>query len=146
MEGICVVDEAGVTVASVGFDSLRGDTALFGGFLSAIQVFVQRISGNQVKELKFGKTRLLISTAGDNYIVTLHSEDDSDAEAKNRAVTELIRNRVKHGLNDGVLTLAKEMIETEALTKEGREEMKSDIEKELDSLKSQAKEWGKRVF
>jgi len=109
VHGIFVIDEAGIVRASVGFENLRGEAALFGGALSAIQLFVKEISGNEVRELTFGETRLLIGKAGTDYIVTLHSLSEEDAESSNRAVQKLIQER-RTPVDDGSLSLILSMM------------------------------------
>ena len=39
MRGIIVIDEAGITRASVGFEEIEGNTDLFGTVLSALQSY-----------------------------------------------------------------------------------------------------------
>ena len=64
MYGIMLVNQAGEAVASVGWDNLEGDVTMFGGFVSAVQMFIKKISGGtEVEELRFGNMKLLIGSS-----------------------------------------------------------------------------------
>jgi len=146
MQGIFVIDEAGIVRASVGYENLRGDAALFGGFLSAIQLFVKSLSGDEVRELRFGELRLLIGQVGSDYVVTLHSTSEEDAESQNRAVQKLIEDE-RTPVDDGSLSLILSMLTPgqEASEMAATEEEKPDRSKAGKSRKS-AEDWGKTVF
>ncbi|MHA1935864.1 MAG: hypothetical protein ACW97A_11325 [Candidatus Thorarchaeota archaeon] len=120
MRGIIVIDEAGITRASVGFEEIAGNTDLFGTVLSALQTFALSFSGGEMKEIEFGTLRLLITPAGDGYAMTLHSVDDADAHWKNSVVVELIEERGGN-LNDGFLFLISELLTDEEITTEEAE-------------------------
>jgi hypothetical protein len=143
MYGIFLINEAGETVASVGWENLEGDSALLGGFVSALQMFIKKISGNEINELQFGELKLLIGKAGDNYVVTLHAFNDKSAKQHNQDVIEFLKDRDE--IDDGVLSLVNEMISTES-TPEEREKVRSGIRDWTSGASSAAKEWGKKVF
>ena len=130
MRGIIVIDEAGITRASVGFEEIEGSTDLFGSVLSALQTFALSFSGGEMKEIEFGTLRLLITPAGDGYAMTLHSIDDDDAHWKNNVVVELIEERGGN-LDDGFLFLISELLTDEEITTEEVEMgVKSLVERE----------------
>jgi hypothetical protein len=148
MYGIFLINEAGETVASMGWENLEGDSALLGGFVSALQMFIKKISGNEINELQFGELKLLIGKAGSNYVVTLHAFNDTDAKAHNQEVINLI---IEQGDNvdDGVLDLVNEMIIQGVdvdTTEEEKEKVRSGIRGLTGEASSAAKEWGKKVF
>jgi hypothetical protein len=144
MYGIFVINDAGETIASVGWENLEGDTALIGGFVSALQMFIKKISGNEMNELLFGELKLLIGKAGDKYIVTLHSVDDKEAKAHNQEVIKFVTERGDE-IDDGVLILVNEMISGET-TPEEEEKVRRGVREWTSGAGTAAKEWGKKVF
>jgi len=107
--GIYLINEAGETVASIGWENLQGDSALLGGFVTALQMFIKKISGNEITELQFGEWKLLIGTAGENYVVTLHANDDADAAEHNEEVIKFVLAH-DDSIDDGVLGLINELV------------------------------------
>ncbi|NWF95211.1 MAG: hypothetical protein HXY34_03630 [Candidatus Thorarchaeota archaeon] len=146
MEGIFVIDDAGITRASVGFEHLKGDAMLFGGFLSALQIFVKHVSGDEVRELKFGELQLLMSRINDGYVVTLHTVADTKAETRHRAVVRMLSEKVGP-IDDGFVCLLKDLM---AIGDEASEMAKQELFKwsksTLDEIREKAKEWGEKVF
>lgn len=109
MYSIFIINDAGETMASMGWESLEGDSALLGGFVSALQMFIKKISGNEINELQFGELKLLIGKAGENYVVTLHAFDDKDTRDHNKEVIKLVVDQ-GDDIDDGVLGLINEMV------------------------------------
>jgi len=148
MYGIFLINDAGETVASMGWENLEGDSALLGGFVSALQMFIKKISGNEINELQFGELKLLIGKAGENYVVTLHAQDDTDAKEHNAEVISFVIEQ-EDNIDDGVLNLVNEMI-TQGVKEETTEEEKEKVRRGIRGLtgeaSSAAKEWGKKVF
>ncbi|TFG94332.1 hypothetical protein E4H12_15350 [Candidatus Thorarchaeota archaeon] len=145
MYGIFIINDAGETVASMGWENLEGDSALLGGFVSALQMFIKKISGNEINELQFGELKLLIGKAGENYVVTLHAFNDADARAHNQEVIKLVIEQGDN-IDDGVLALVNEMISNEGATEEEKEKVRTGIRGLTGEASSAAKEWGKKVF
>jgi hypothetical protein len=144
MYGIFIINDAGETVASVGWENLEGDSALLGGFVSALQMFIKKISGNEINELQFGELKLLIGKAGEYYVVTLHAFNDKDAKKHNHEVIEFITERGDE-IDDGVLSLVYEMLTIES-TPEEKEKVQRGIREWTGGASTAAKEWGKKVF
>lgn len=109
MDGIFVINDAGETVASVDSRNLEGDSALLGGFVSALQMFIKKISGNEINELQFGELKLVIGKAREGYVLTLHAFDDNKAKIKNQEVINFV-NEQGDDINDGVLNLFYELV------------------------------------
>ena len=126
MHGIFLINEAGETVAAMGWENLEGDSALLGGFVSALQMFIKKISGNEINELQFGELKLLIGKAGENYVVTLHANDDNNARAHNQEVIKFVIEQGDN-IDDGVLNLINEMIMKEAKIEEEKEKPRRGI-------------------
>ena len=148
MYGLMLVNQAGETVASAGWDHIEGDVAMFGGFLSAVQMFIKKISGgNEVEELRFGDMKLLIGISDEYHIVTLHEADESNADSENREVVRLVKENGNGPLNDGLLGLIKEMVSGDISASEKvSESVKDWTESQVDRAKKSASDWGKTVF
>jgi hypothetical protein len=149
MYGIFLINDAGETIASIGWENLKGDSSLFGGFLSAVQMFIKKISGTEIQELRFGDLKLLVGTAGTDYVVTLHAYDDPKAEAHNQEVVKLVNDSADIRIDDGFLELVSEMVVQES-QQEDVEKVRSGLRAwtsgELDEAKKAASDWGKKVF
>jgi len=107
--GICLINEAGETVASIGWENLQGDSALLGGFVSALQMFIKKISGTEITQLQFGEWKLLIGKAGEYHVVTLHANDDTNATKYNEEVIKFVLAH-DDNIDDGVLGLINELV------------------------------------
>jgi hypothetical protein len=142
-----LVNQAGETVASVGWDAFGGDVALFGGFVSAIQMFIERIAdGTKLDELRFGNMKLLISSLDDYHVVTLHGIDESKAESENQEVVKLLKGNSSN-INDGLLALMCELVSKDRpASAEVNESVKKWTQSQVDRAKKSASDWGKTVF
>ncbi|MFW9842682.1 MAG: hypothetical protein ACFFES_17445 [Candidatus Thorarchaeota archaeon] len=147
MYGIMLVNQAGETVASAGWEAFEGDVTMFGGFVSAVQMFIKKISGGtQVEELRFGDMKLLIGSSNDYHVVTLHESGEVAAEAKNQEVVKLVRENGGK-FTDGFLALVRELITMDTTTSpEVNESVKKWTQSQVDKAKKSASEWGKTVF
>lgn len=108
-------DEAGVRQASVGLENIRVNQELFGSFLSAIQLYAKRSIGSEMKGLTYSSVRLMMGRAGENYVVTLHSVDDPDAEWNHRATLRVVEGD-GFRLNNQYLEILKELLTEEKLS------------------------------
>jgi len=147
MHGIMLVNQAGETVASVGWDHLDGDVAMFGGFVSAVQMFVGRVaSGTEVKDLSFGDMRLVLGKSGEYHVVTLHEADATNALSENQEVVKLLADN-DGALNEGILDLIQEIVSRNKGDSEKiGESVKEWTESQMDKAKKSASDWGKTVF
>lgn len=148
MYGIFLINDAGETLASIGWENLKGDSSLFGGFLSAVQMFIKKISGTEIQELRFGDLKLLVGHAGTDYVVTLHAFDDPMAEAHNQEVVKLVNDSADIRIDDGFLELVSEMViqESQQDAEKVRSGLRAWTSGELDEAKKAASDWGKKVF
>ncbi len=108
-------DEAGIRQASVGLENIRVNQELFGSFMSAIQLYAQRSIGSEMKGLTYSSVRLMMGRAGENYVVTLHSVDDPDAEWNHRATLRVVEGN-GFRLNNQYLEILKELLTEEKLS------------------------------
>ena len=143
-----LVNQAGETVASVGWEQLDGDVSLFGGFVSAVQMFIKRASGGtEINEMVFGDMKLLIGNSREYHIVTLHEAGESTAKAANRQVVELVDENKTGAINDGILSLIQELVTFKTgLSKEMEESVRDWTQSQLGKAKKAASDWGKTVF
>lgn len=115
MKGIIVFDEGGVSIASVGLESIKLNQELFGSFISAIQAYAQKSVGSEMKSLTYSKMKLMIDMAADNFVVTLHSIDDSDTEWNHSATVKVIEGD-GFNLNDQYLGILRSLLTDEIIT------------------------------
>ncbi len=143
-----LVNQAGETIASVGWDQLDGDVSLFGGFVSALQMFIKRASGGtEIKEMVFGDMKLLIGNSNNYHIVTLHEAGETTAKEANRQVVELIDENGTGSVDEGVLGLIKELVTIKTkISKEMEESVRDWTQSQLGKAKKAASDWGKTVF
>ena len=108
-------DEAGIRQASVGLEDIRVNQELFGSFMSAIQNYAQRSIGSEMKGLTYSKVRLMMGRSGENFVVTLHSVKDPDAEWNHRATLRIVEGD-GFRLNNQYLEILTELLTEEKLS------------------------------
>lgn len=107
IHSIYVVNEAGETLTAINLGKFKMDDALFGGFLSSIQMYSQKVSGKEVNELTLEDYRMMISKAGRVFLVTIHDENDKDAITANSRVAEVLDGLVNDIITDDTVVLLK---------------------------------------
>jgi hypothetical protein len=115
LKGIIVFDEGGVSIASVGLESIKLNQELFGSFISAIQAYAQKSVGSEMKSLTYSKMKLMIDMAAGNFVVTLHSIEDSDAEWNHSATVKVIEGD-GFNLNNQYLGILRSLLTDEIIT------------------------------
>jgi len=140
--GVFLVNAAGETIASTGVENLDGDSALLGGFISALQIFVKQISGNQVKSMRLGNLTMMMRQAGDKHVVTLHGVHEKEADEQNKQVVDLLNENPDMATSDSFIGLVSNMITSD---EKSVESVKTGLSGLTNSLKS-AKDWGNTVF
>jgi hypothetical protein len=128
MKGIVVFDEGGVSIASVGLESIKLNQELFGSFISAIQAYAQRSIGSEMKALTYSKMKLIIDYVSDKYVVTLHSIDDPDADWNHSATVKVIEGD-GFKLDDQYLGILRELLTDEIISLD-------EVETSIDKLKA----------
>lgn len=103
-----LVNEGGETIASVPIGEFQLDEALFGGFLSAIQMYSKKISGKNVSELSLESYRIIISKTDRVFLVTIHDLKDKNAAALNSKIGELCKGTLGEIVTDETIELIKE--------------------------------------
>lgn len=122
LKGIIVFDEAGIRQASVGLEDIRVNQELFGSFMSAIQTYAQKSIGSEMKGLTYSNVRLIMGRAGENYLVTLHSVDDPDADWNHSATLRVVEGD-GFRLNNQYLEILRELLTEEKLSVEEAERL-----------------------
>ncbi|MFW9806250.1 MAG: hypothetical protein ACFFFK_05925 [Candidatus Thorarchaeota archaeon] len=115
MKGIIVFDEAGIRQASVGLEQIKLNQELFGSFMSAIQSYARRSIGSEMRGLTYSNMKLMMGRAGENYVVTLHSVDDPDADWNHRATLRVVEGD-GFRLNNQYLEILTELLTEEKLS------------------------------
>ena len=115
MKGIIVFDEAGIRQASVGLEQIKLNQELFGSFMSAIQAYAQRSIGSEMRGLTYDSVRLMMDRAGENFVVTLHSVEDPDADWNHRATVRVVEGD-GFRLNNQYLEILTELLTEEILS------------------------------
>lgn len=128
MKGIVVFDEGGVSIASVGLESIKLNQELFGSFISAIQAYAQRSIGSEMKALTYSKMKLIIDYVSEKYVVTLHSIDDPDADWNHSATVKVIEGD-GFKLDDQYLGILRELLTDEIISLD-------EVETSIDKLKA----------
>lgn len=128
MKGIIVLDEGGVTRASIGLENVRVNPDLFSSFISAIQAYAKMSVGSEMKEVTYSSIILMIGRAGPYHVVTLHALDDEDAEWNHKATISVLATE-DYILNDYHLGILRELLTGEVISAD-------EVESGIDTLTS----------
>ncbi|NWF95215.1 MAG: hypothetical protein HXY34_03650 [Candidatus Thorarchaeota archaeon] len=141
------MSQQGETLASVGMDRLGMDTSAFGGFVSAVQMFAKKIASNELSEVKMGKMKMIVSRAKDNYVVTLHSDDDEMAARENSTIAQILSSEEGVAFDQVLVDRVSQIVPSDhSLPEEMRESLLDWSRKELEHAKRAASDWAKSVF
>ncbi|MHA2025997.1 MAG: hypothetical protein ACW98U_08865 [Candidatus Thorarchaeota archaeon] len=105
------MNEGGETVASIPIGDFKIDEALFGGFLSAIQMYSKKISGKNVSELSLENYRIIISKTDRIFLVTIHDLSDKNATELNTKISELCKGTLGEIITDETIKLIRNAAE-----------------------------------
>ena len=108
IQSVYIVNERGETLASVPIGDFQMDEVLFGGFLSAIQMYSQRLSGKDLKELSLESYRIIISKSDRVFLVTIHDIKDKNAPELNTKLSKLVEGTLGEIITDETIELIKE--------------------------------------
>lgn len=96
VESIVIIDNEGNTIHSLSIGALKPDTALLGGFLSALQDFSDMVSGDAVQEMEMGEYRFLVSNILDSYLVTIHVINSANPKRVHEEILALCEKNREH--------------------------------------------------
>ena len=102
------MNDRGETLAAIPIGDFTMDEALFGGFLSAIQMYSQRVSGNDLKELSLENYRIIISKPDRVFLVTIHDINDKQASELNSRLSQLVEGTLGEIVTDETIDLIRE--------------------------------------
>ncbi len=102
------MNDRGETLASVPLGDFQIDEALFGGFLSAIQMYSQRVSGKDIRELSLENYRIIISKPDRVFLVTIHDLNDKNAASLNTELSKLVEGALGEIVTDETIELIRE--------------------------------------
>ena len=105
IQSVYLVNERGETLASVPIGEFQMDDVLFGGFLSAIQMYSQKISGKDLKELTLENYRMIISKTDRVFLVTIHDIKDKNAPDLNKKLSKLVEGTLGEIITDETIQL-----------------------------------------
>ena len=108
IQSVYLVNDAGETLAAIPIGEFQIDEALFGGFLSAIQMYSKRISGKDIKELTLESYRLIISKLERIFLVTIHDLKDKNAIDLNTELSKLVVGTLGDIITDETIEMIKE--------------------------------------
>lgn len=112
IQSVYVVNERGETLASIPIGEFQMDEVLFGGFLSAIQMYSQRVSGKDLKELSLEQYRIIISKTERVFLVTIHDINDKNAANINSKLSELVRGTLGEIITNETISLIRRAAQT----------------------------------
>ncbi len=89
IRSIYIMNRSGEALAVKNRGTFDMDEGLFGGFLSAIQMHSQIVSGKNVRKLLFEDYGPFISQTGNLYLVSIHISTDKDALSSSAKVHQV---------------------------------------------------------
>lgn len=105
IHSIYIMNRGGETLAVINRGTFDMDEDLFGGFLSAIQMYSQKVSGKNVRELSLEDYRLVISETGNLYLVTIHDSTDKDVLSSSAKVRRVLDEHPSDLVTDDLIAL-----------------------------------------
>ena len=119
IHSIYIVNDAGETLAAINRGKFDMDDALFGGFLSAIQMYSQKMSGQEMNELILEGYKMIITKTGNVVLVTVHDEGDTDTETASERVAKVLEGFENNIITDDTIELLKQAAEEEKSGRSG---------------------------
>jgi len=95
VQSIYVITEEGETVQSLSLGNFKADETLLGGFMSAIQSFSKKVSGNTLEQLSTGDYLVLVTRKAGYLLVTVHDRDDSNPMTRHGMIRAEFKKHVK---------------------------------------------------
>lgn len=119
IHSIYIVNDAGETLAAINRGNFDMDDTLFGGFLSAIQMYSQQVSGQEMNELSLEDYKMMITKTGGVFLVTVHDEDDTDTVAASERVAKVLDGFANDIITDDTIELLKQAAEEQKSGRNG---------------------------
>ncbi len=112
LQGVFLLNKAGETIFSAGNGKLDGDTSMLGGLVGAVQMFVHKMSYDDVKSIALEDMMMYMRRAGENHVVTLHDSKDTIAEMQIQRIARYVEENSAIGNTDGFLKLVTTMLDS----------------------------------
>jgi hypothetical protein len=109
VQSIYIINDDGETLAKVDLGSFEADEALFGGFLSAIQTFSEKMTGDAVQELFLGNYRMMIQRIEGHFLVVVLDKSAKDPLIHIRRIADVFKENIAVGVTDDLLEKLKVM-------------------------------------
>lgn len=100
-----MVNDRGETLAEMPIGNFHMDSVLFGGFLSAIQMYSQKVSGTELRELSLDDYRIIISRINSMYLVTIHDIMDKNAIDMNSKLCHIVEDNYGEVIADETIEM-----------------------------------------
>ncbi len=109
LQGVYIINDAGETIGSIEFGDFKINEIMFGGFVSAIQMYSQKASGTNVSEITLDKYRIIISNTDRGFVVTSHDKNDPEATSDNKKIVEILSGIMGEIVTDDTIALIREV-------------------------------------
>ncbi|MFX0106684.1 MAG: hypothetical protein ACFE7R_00190 [Candidatus Hodarchaeota archaeon] len=110
IQAVYIVNHGGETQAAITLGDFQVDEVLFGGFLSAIQMYTQEMSGTDLEELSLADFRMLISRTQHSFLVSVHDRSDKNAAELNRKARDILANGMDEVITEDTVELIREAV------------------------------------
>jgi len=107
---VYVINDAGETLVSIPLGDFHADEALFGGFMTAIDMFSHKMAGDSIKELILGNNRVVVAREGAHLLVTVHDKGDTDSQTINARACEAFRKHYGGVVTDEMTDAIREAV------------------------------------
>ncbi len=116
---VFIINEEGETLERIDVGDFETDEVLFGGFMSAIQTFSDKLSGDDVQEISLGNNRIVIHRVTDYILVSVFGKSANDPVTVSKRVAEVFKENISGGINKDLLEKLREAA-TSAVTSTDR--------------------------
>ncbi|MCK5151145.1 MAG: hypothetical protein KAQ65_04870 [Candidatus Thorarchaeota archaeon] len=103
VQSVFIINEEGETLERIDVGDFETDEVLFGGFMSAIQTFSDKLSGDAVQELSLGNSRMVIQKVNDYILVTVFGKGAKDPVTVSKRVSEVFKENISGGITNEML-------------------------------------------
>ena len=100
---VFIINEEGETLERIDVGDFETDEVLFGGFMSAIQTFSDKLSGDDVQELSLGNNRIVIHKISSYILVTVFGKSAKDPITLSKRISEVFQENVSGGITKDML-------------------------------------------
>ena len=110
LKGVFLLNDAGETVVSLENETSGGDTSMISGLVGAIQMFVHKMSSEELKSIVLEDMIMHMRRVGSNHVVTLHDSNDALAEMQCHRIVKVMGENAVIGNTEGFVKLVSTML------------------------------------